>query len=353
MVRPGLRSLWVGLRGSGPGVAAPGAELLAAHPRFFSASGISGGCLAGAGAVLQVGDLINQNLPPCSPRTASCFCPSSFQLECLLVWAVVRVVLVPLEEEGGGSQAGFGSGLGSECWVALFSSCNPAPTGKPRQQQHQTQPREGLWGVNRSISDSTLPPEWFCKGSRLSGLLPLGPWCSCRTGSFSATLLGIFQGRCPPGCSVSLGRVGKELATLPRPYGNRLGGTERPLQPGPLPPSRCAAGRERRCCRLLPWLLGVGGRERTQGRARLVLVLPRFGSAPSPLSLSEEPLSAGAWLPRGSGCSARLPPPPGAEQARSPRRSDGAAWPWPCRRPRDPDPFPRVLLLGAEVLQWV
>lgn len=170
--------------------------------------------------MLQVGDLVNQNLPPRSPWQCFrlIFCPSSFQLKRMLVLVVVHVVLVPapLEEEGGGSQTGFGSGLLSECCIALFSSCNPAPNGKPRQQR-QTQPAEGLRGVNRSISDSTLTSEWFCEQSRLSGLLPLGPWCWCRTGGFSATLQSIFEGLGPCGCSVFLGRVGKGLVMLPRP----------------------------------------------------------------------------------------------------------------------------------------
>lgn len=86
----------------------------------ISASGTCGGCLVGAGAMLQVGDLINQNLLPCFSRQCFkliCFCPSSFQLKWMLVLVVVHVVLVlaPLEEEGGGSQAGFGSGLLTEC----------------------------------------------------------------------------------------------------------------------------------------------------------------------------------------------------------------------------------------------
>lgn len=69
--------------------------------------------------MLQVGDLINQNLPPRSPWQRfrlSCFCPSSFRLKWMLVVVVVHAVLVlaPLEEESGGSQAGFDSGLLSE-----------------------------------------------------------------------------------------------------------------------------------------------------------------------------------------------------------------------------------------------
>lgn len=61
-----------------------------------------------------------------------------------------------------------------------------------------------------------------------------------------------------------------------------------------------------------------------QGKMRLVLVLVWwFGSVPSPLSLSEELPSVGAW---GSGCSARLPT--GAEKVQSfwTQRSDEAAW---------------------------
>lgn len=84
---------------------------------FIPASGIRGGCLVEAGAVLQVGDLINQNIPPSSRQCFRliCFCPSGSPWVLGLV--LVCVVLAPalLEEEGGGSQAGFGSGLLSEC----------------------------------------------------------------------------------------------------------------------------------------------------------------------------------------------------------------------------------------------
>lgn len=64
--------------------------------------------------MLQVGDLINQQIPP--------LLPSVFQTDLLLSLRLLgsvltRVVLAPapLEEEGGGSQAGSGSGLLSEC----------------------------------------------------------------------------------------------------------------------------------------------------------------------------------------------------------------------------------------------
>lgn len=55
--------------------------------------------------------------PPGQCFRLTYFCPSSFQLKWMLVLVAVHVVLVPAppEEEGGGSQAGFGSGLLTEC----------------------------------------------------------------------------------------------------------------------------------------------------------------------------------------------------------------------------------------------